>query len=105
MGCWGLRQPLLFSLDPLSERGFYEDVGKLRETLVAAGLYGNKIVVHTLDSLDALPYAENIFNLLLDPENTLGKEETLRVLRPKDGIAFKGHRLEKALTKTFIYSY
>ena len=76
-----------------------KDVGKLRETLVEAGLYGNKVVVHTLDSLDALPYAENIFNLLLDPENTLGKEETLRVLRPKDGIAFKGHGLEKVLTK------
>ncbi len=77
-------------------------VDQLRRSLAAAGLYGNEVVVHLKDGKGALPYGDHLFNLLLDPDNLLTKDETLRVLRPMDGKALAGGGLRKTLSKPAI---
>ncbi|SVD20360.1 uncharacterized protein METZ01_LOCUS373214, partial [marine metagenome] len=76
-----------------------DKVDKLCRDLAAAGLYGNEIVVHQLESSTTLPYADHIFNLVIAPEGNLPEDELLRVLRPKDGAALLGLKLDKALVK------
>ncbi|MFP6900372.1 MAG: hypothetical protein VCA36_05485, partial [Opitutales bacterium] len=72
---------------------------RLRRNLAAAGLYGNEVVVHHNEKDGALPYGEHLFNLLLDPGASLAGTETLRLLRPRDGIALVGSNLSKSLSK------
>ena len=75
---------------------------KLRRDLDQAALYGNKVVVHRNETGSALPYGEHLFNLLLDPDSMLSEKETLRLLRPNDGIALTGSSLVKQLSKPSI---
>ncbi|MBO93547.1 MAG: hypothetical protein CMI32_01440 [Opitutales bacterium] len=76
-----------------------DEIDKLRRDLTAAGLYGNEIVVHKREQSAALPYADHIFNLVLAPEGNLPENELLRILRPKDGTALLGFKLDKKLVK------
>ena len=70
---------------------------KLRRELDRAGLYGNEIVAHP--GAAPLPYADHLFNLVVDPSDTLDKQELKRILRPSDGIGLTGPNLEKTHSK------
>lgn len=77
-----------------------EEAEKLRPDLAAAGLYGNEIVVHERNEFPTLPYADHIFNLILCPNpQGIPEDELLRLLRPRDGVALLGPKLEKQLSK------
>ena len=76
-----------------------EEAEKLRCELAAAGLYGNEIVVHERKDT-TLPYADHIFNLIVNPSpQGMPEDELLRLLQPRDGVALIGPKLEKQLSK------
>jgi outer membrane protein assembly factor BamB len=74
-------------------------VAKLRRDLANAGLYGNEIVVHERNATRSLPYADHLFNLIVNPLQNIPETELLRLLQPRDGIALLGQKLEKRLSK------
>ncbi|GAB6165881.1 hypothetical protein JCM19992_18810 [Thermostilla marina] len=63
------------------------DVAKLRSGLSARGLYG-AISVDRLET-GRLPYVANLINVVVDPKQTVSREEILRVLVP-GGMALWG---------------
>lgn len=81
-------------------------VQALREVLLKAGLYGNRIEVHQ-GTAAALPYPKNFANLIVsegtltDGDNLPSAEQVLRVLRPYGGtvamMAKAGSKAEKDL--------
>ena len=63
------------------------NVGTARKTIMAAGLYG-KVSACTFDG-KALPYTNDLINVVIDSSGTVGRAEVMRVLVP-GGVAFIG---------------
>ncbi|MCH8046486.1 MAG: PQQ-binding-like beta-propeller repeat protein [Planctomycetes bacterium] len=86
--------------------GFETDKTKVaasREALHKAGVYGSRVSIHHVDSLDKLPIAGQCANLIVSQQMLAGGDpvgnaaEVMRLLRPGAGIAVLGQP-EKAKT-------
>ena len=67
------------------------NVAAARKTIIAAGLYG-KVSACTFDG-QALPYTNDLINLVIDSTGTVDRAEIMRVLVP-GGVAFIGGKKE-----------
>ena len=87
-----------------------ERVKQSRANLDAAGLYGRRVAVHHLKTEDSLPYTDYVFNLVIDGRFSevaasgqyppqVNRDEVMRVLRPGNGIAWMGSRLEDVVRR------
>jgi outer membrane protein assembly factor BamB len=82
-------------------------VAKVRESL--ADLYGVRVAVHLVDSLEAIPFVGHVANLVttersLDRAFPTTFKEVLRLLRPDGGVAVFGqidHPLRESLAGEF----
>jgi len=64
-------------------------VAAARRALHEAGMYGARVTVHRVDSLDELPFVGEFANLIVSDCST-ALEEIRRLLRPGGGIALLG---------------
>lgn len=93
---------LAFELAKLSDMiivGVDTDVSKINigiNKLMQAGVYGARIKLRQVDSLDSLPFSKYFFNLIVSDQNISegacagSATEMFRVLRPSGGIAYLG---------------
>jgi len=66
-----------------------KNVAAARQALHEAGMYGARVIVHLVDSLDHLPCIGGFANLIVS-EHSPASEEVHRLLRPGGGIALLG---------------
>lgn len=66
------------------------------EKLMEAGLYGSRVTVRKVDSLNSLPFTKYLANLIVSDAMITGStcpgdaDEMFRVLRPSGGVAYLG---------------